>query len=264
MQTYHITDIVNTPAHTSLHVGIFEETPDPEGIEWPHRHSYYAIVWFCEGSGFNTIDFEAFQILPYRLFLMNPHQVHNWEYSTDTKGFFAGFTPALAKELHITFSMPYVDIPQEDTLFIRTIFTKLQQETDTQRQYIALSYLFSLIEKQMSPQREALPSLVKQYQQLLSQHLGNRISIQQYAEWLQISAETLNVLCKSHTGLSAKQLALSVTLTEAQRLLLYTSLTINEIAYRLSFDDPSYFTRLFREKTNLTPSAFREKYRTNL
>ncbi|GJH39992.1 hypothetical protein RCZ04_05420 [Capnocytophaga sp. HP1101] len=32
MQTYHITDILSTPAHTSLHVGIFEETPDPEGM----------------------------------------------------------------------------------------------------------------------------------------------------------------------------------------------------------------------------------------
>ena len=102
--------------------------------------------------------------------------------------------------------------------------------------------------------------LVQQYKALLTEELDAHRSVQSYAERLRTTPEILNKECKTHTGLSAKQLQLDTQLTEAKRLLLYTSLTINEIAYRLGFEDSSYFTRIFREKTSLTPSAFQEKY----
>jgi len=40
-------------------------------------------------------------------------------------------------------------------------------------------------------------------------------------------------------------------------VLLTTSLTINETAFRLGFEYPQYFSRLFKRKTGLTPAAFR-------
>ena len=106
--------------------------------------------------------------------------------------------------------------------------------------------------------------LVQQYKALLTEELDKHLSVQAYSERLHTSLDVLNRECKTHTGLSAKQLQLDTQLTEAKRLLLYTTLTINEIAYRLGFEDSSYFTRIFREKTSLTPSAFQEKYLSNL
>lgn len=45
---------------------------------------------------------------------------------------------------------------------------------------------------------------------------------------------------------------------EAQRLLLHSHLNVNQIAYRLGFEDPSYFVKYFRKYTATSPTAFRK------
>jgi transcriptional regulator len=242
-----------------LFVGIFEQTPDPEEIEWAHRHTYYSIVWFTSGKGFNVIDFSAYELLPNRFFTMNPHQVHNWKYSQNAQGFFVLVAPALALELSLHFSTPYTDLPVDDLPFVHTLFSKMQQQTDSKKQTIALQYFISLLENNKG-EIPPLSPLVQQYKALLTEELGKHLSMQAYAERLHTSLDVLNRECKTYTGLSPKQLQIDMQLTEAKRLLLYTSLTINEIAYHLGFEDSSYFSRIFREKTSLAPSAFREEY----
>ncbi|GAB6013341.1 helix-turn-helix domain-containing protein [Viscerimonas tarda] len=54
---------------------------------------------------------------------------------------------------------------------------------------------------------------------------------------------------------------LDIKLTEAKRFLLYSDHNVNEIAFRLGFEDSSYFSRIFKKKTSLTPSDFLKKYR---
>jgi AraC family transcriptional regulator, transcriptional activator of pobA len=48
-------------------------------------------------------------------------------------------------------------------------------------------------------------------------------------------------------------------LTEAKRQLVFTNQPIHEIAYDLTFADPSHFARFFRKQTGTTPQAFRDQ-----
>jgi AraC-like DNA-binding protein len=82
-----------------------------------------------------------------------------------------------------------------------------------------------------------------------------------YADTLHISTAVLNIICQDMSGVSAKQLLLDLKLTEAKRLLLYSKLNINEISFRLGFEDSSYFARIFKKKALLSPSLFQKKYR---
>jgi AraC-like DNA-binding protein len=50
---------------------------------------------------------------------------------------------------------------------------------------------------------------------------------------------------------------LRALIEKAKQLLLSTSLTVNETAFRLGFDYPHYFTRWVKGKTGLTPVSFR-------
>jgi AraC-like DNA-binding protein len=71
----------------------------------------------------------------------------------------------------------------------------------------------------------------------------------------------LNTVCQNLSGVSSKQFLLDLKVTEAKRLLLYSGLNMSEISSQLGFVDSSYFARIFKKKTLLSPTLFREKYR---
>ena len=45
---------------------------------------------------------------------------------------------------------------------------------------------------------------------------------------------------------------------EAQRMLLYSNLHVNQIGYCLGFDDPSYFVKYFKKHALISPVEFRK------
>lgn len=64
MNSYNIKDIVPELKHNvDYYLGIFEDTPDPD-LGWPHRHNFFSLIWFTDGSGINVIDFEEYEIVP--------------------------------------------------------------------------------------------------------------------------------------------------------------------------------------------------------
>jgi len=56
---------------------------------------------------------------------------------------------------------------------------------------------------------------------------------------------------------SATEVLAGFIVSEAKRLLLYTSNTISEIAFKLEFIDASHFIKYFKRTTGQTPQAFR-------
>ena len=94
---------------------------------------------------------------------------------------------------------------------------------------------------------------------LLEEHFRKERLLGFYAEKLAMTPDRLNDIVKRATGVTAGHLIRQRVLTEAKRQLIFTSLAIHEIAYDLSFSDPSHFARFFRQQTGTTPQEFREK-----
>jgi AraC family transcriptional regulator, transcriptional activator of pobA len=94
---------------------------------------------------------------------------------------------------------------------------------------------------------------------LLEQHFRKERLLGFYAEKLAMTPDRLNDIVKRATGVTAGHLIRQRVLTEAKRQLVFTNLAIHEIAYDLTFSDPSHFARFFRKQTGTTPQAFREQ-----
>jgi AraC-like DNA-binding protein len=62
---------------------------------------------------------------------------------------------------------------------------------------------------------------------------------------------------KTITGENASEFIIKRIILEAKRLLIYTDLSNKEISFAINYDDPSYFSRLFRKKVGASPSEFR-------
>jgi AraC family transcriptional regulator, transcriptional activator of pobA len=85
-------------------------------------------------------------------------------------------------------------------------------------------------------------------------------SIEEYATDLSISQGHLARVCQAIAGKSPKDIVTDYFIREAQIALTNVDKSIAQVAYDLRFDDPAYFTRLFKKKTGHSPKSFREKH----
>lgn len=83
-------------------------------------------------------------------------------------------------------------------------------------------------------------------------------TVQYIAGELNISPSYLSSLLAAHTGRSAQQHIHDKLIEKAKEMLSTTDLSISEIAYHLGFGHPQSFTRLFKLKTDISPSMFRQ------
>ena len=103
-----------------------------------------------------------------------------------------------------------------------------------------------------------VPNLIRQYKDMINRNFVIERQVQYYAAQLGITPNYLNILVKKHLGKSALGLINERVILEVKRLLLYPHYTISEVAYRLGFNELSYFSRFFKRNTGITPHAFRE------
>lgn len=104
---------------------------------------------------------------------------------------------------------------------------------------------------------------IRQFHTLVEDHFCQRKPIAFYADGLGVTTAHLNNTCRSQIGKTALEIIHDRLQLEAQRKLIYTSMTINEIAFALGFEDPAYFTRFFTQKFGLAPSRYRADIRSH-
>lgn len=99
--------------------------------------------------------------------------------------------------------------------------------------------------------------LFSRFRAEVEQHYKEQWQVGQYAEALRATPTRLNRLCLKLSGKSAFDIAQDRLMLEACRKLTYLPASIASIAYELGFQDPAYFSRLFKKRMGLTPKAFR-------
>ena len=96
------------------------------------------------------------------------------------------------------------------------------------------------------------------FKQLVHLHVNQEKSLQFYADKLAVSVNYLNRCVSTVYKKSSKQLLMEVAIIHSQLLLLETNKTVSSIAYELDFEDPSYFSRIFKKIVGLSPLAYRK------
>jgi AraC family transcriptional regulator, transcriptional activator of pobA len=84
--------------------------------------------------------------------------------------------------------------------------------------------------------------------------------LSQFAKMLGTTEIKLNELAKLHAGKTAQNVIYGLVASEAKRLLTYGDLSVKEVAYKLGFNDPFYFSNFFKKQTKLSPKLYKEKF----
>jgi AraC family transcriptional activator of pobA len=85
-------------------------------------------------------------------------------------------------------------------------------------------------------------------------------SVKYMATKLSISPKYLSDLLKQETGKTALEHIHISLVIEAKNILLNTDKTVSETAYQLGFENPPYFSRLFKKEVGVTPTEYREQF----
>jgi AraC family transcriptional regulator, transcriptional activator of pobA len=78
---------------------------------------------------------------------------------------------------------------------------------------------------------------------------------------MNLSVYQLNAITKATLSKTCSDLITQQIILEAKRCLLATSHQVNQTAYRLGYEDVSYFIRFFKKQTGYSPEAFRHIYK---
>ena len=85
------------------------------------------------------------------------------------------------------------------------------------------------------------------------------ISVEKLSKTMYISRSQLSRKVLNLTGMSTSDFVMQVRMGKARRLLEDTTIPITEVALKCGFNDPSYFTRMFKKTYDITPSQARKR-----
>jgi AraC family transcriptional activator of pobA len=91
-------------------------------------------------------------------------------------------------------------------------------------------------------------------------HTKGLPTVKLMAEKLNTSTRYLTDLLRQETGKTALDHIHIFLIDEAKNMLRSTDKTIAETAYKLGFENPPYFSRLFKKETGVSPNQYREQF----
>lgn len=130
---------------------------------------------------------------------------------------------------------------------------------------LLLSYCNRFYSRQFISRKMATNDLLSKFESNLNGYFKNNSdlklpTVERLATDLNISSSYLSDMLRNLTGQNTQQHIHEKVIEKAKEVLTTTSMTVSEIAYLLGFDYPQSFSKLFKNKTNLTPSEFRSSF----
>lgn len=284
-----MTDIVtiglSETAETDIPFSIYHlsEAPIWAFTELRRRHTYHLLIWISEGDGANIIDFEEYPLRPGQLHLVAPAQVQYWAVEKPPSGYYLRFTDELfllsGAESFLSRLDLFETADQQQVLnFAPSEAADISHNLDqmaAEFQQRAIGWIESIVARlqllliaAQRQQRRMIPThevqagqlITRQFLKLVQQHAAVEHELSFYANVLGITNGHLSETTKTITGESAARLIRKRLMLEAKRLLVYSELTIAQIAEQLNFADASYFGRFFKRETGQTPRQFRTAF----
>jgi AraC-like DNA-binding protein len=240
----------------------------------PKRSPYFFFMFMLEGRGHHQVDTQKYDLVPDELIFVTPNQLHEQQIIERGSRFLKiGFDESclslLPKQypfLLNTHTKQKISFSPSASLRVKAVFSillELLQDWDTAPELI-LAHLNSLLTEintayfgHSEVSRRTTSSCYAGFQLLVEQRLTDQPGVRQIAETLGINLNGLYKTVKQHSGLSPKDYITKRLILEAQRRLYLTPhLSVKELAFELGFNDPDYFSRLFKKVTGQRVSQF--------
>ncbi len=232
----------------------------------------YQLLYNPEGEGiFQSAHVKPTRLMPGDMFLLFPGEWHTYHPNPEIgwKSYWIGFRGKNMDDRvragFLTPDSPIYHVGYSFTLegLYKRAYEAAVEEAAYSQQLMAgivnhlIGMMYSLERNRELSKNQQQVDMISRARMRIRESLESDLTIQQIAEELGVSYSNLRKLFKEHTGLSPATYQQELRLLRAKELLTTTELSIKEIAYRLNFESPDYFSAKFKAKMGLKPSEVR-------
>jgi AraC-like DNA-binding protein len=255
----------------------------PAYLDDPIRREFFEIVWLQNEEALHEIQHDFQTLKGDWIYLIPPYRVHQLN-KAGKKGVLISFKQELLEDdikeflldvfriFNIQGEFSCLQVNEENSKSLSAVYHLMEEEyqKDTANLTMLKALLKVLLLKliQFKEHHFTLQDLhekrVYEFMMLLEVHYLSERTADFYAEKLGISAKRLNQILKEKLNKTAVQLIHDRVILEAKRQIIHSEITMKEIAFKLGFQDRSYFSRFFKQNTGQTPQEFQSKVKSHV
>jgi AraC-like DNA-binding protein len=238
------------------------------------RLPYYFFLFMLDGSTRYGVDMEQFDIGKHELLFSLPHQTQQLSDTVHGNDYYKlGFDEECLSRLPRLYPFLLNPLSKQKISFSRGAATRLKAifeilvdllSISTTDPELILAYLNSFLTEintsyfgaNGKPANNRLTKYIA-FKVFVENNLTDHPTIKVIAEKLALSPDSLYQIVKHYSGLSPKEFITNRLVQEARRRMHYGEMsTVKELAFELGFNDPDYFSRLFKKVTGKTVVQF--------
>jgi AraC family L-rhamnose operon regulatory protein RhaS len=270
--------------HTPFNIYHFEAGKWMHSV---HKHTYFEIIFILKGKGTHNINGNSFRYEEGDVFLLGPEDFHDFDIADLTEFCFIRFNELFSKNDHGEKDSPWLQI-RKALLYTssQSRGSIVQTKPEKQKLHSLLAILEGEYENHQSPYFEIIrDSLMQSMMVILArnllgqtrtkpilkdsvepvllyirQHIYNpaELTMEHLAAVFHYAPAYISIFFKKQTGESLKQYIIKHKIKLIEGRLLYSQLSLSEIADEFGYTDESHFCKQFRKYTGNTPTEFRK------
>lgn len=257
-------------------------------IDRQYRTDFFEFYFFHRASGFMLLNGERIDLHDDMVLIVAPFQQQEWHVAIEELDytfliFQEEFVYNFISDKFFMYRLLYCYQHDYPTAFAMTsdkmepfviLMNKMKHElhnpiADSYHMIVAYLYEFLLLLNRFYaalfnlPLRLPINNYAFQYKSLLEQHIREKAKVSDYAALMGISRIALNNAVGNEFGVTAKHLLKQRLLQEVKNDILFSGLSVKEIADGLNFSAPNHLMRFFKQQTGKTVNEFIEEVKMN-
>jgi AraC-like DNA-binding protein len=233
----------------------------------------FQIVYITKGQGIFNAGGAAHTVNPGSMLLLLPELRHSYKPVPETGwheywvGFNGSFFIKLVREGILSKERLVFEVGLHEQYL--HIFDRIFEEVRAQRplyQFQAGIGAMTLLGEMLSHERRKeqpnyYQEIVEKAKYLMECNIYGAVNLALIADQIGISVSRLNDIFKTYTSMTPYQYYIHIKILKAEKLLEQPNVSVKEAAFRLGFEDQYYFSRLFKNKTGVTPSRWKYMFK---
>ena len=263
---------------------------------WTHCHDYFQIWYVARGAFRHTVDNQVYQITKGDIFVIPPFTLHSLSISPDQEieiygcEFMPGFVNEKLQDMPVetTFfdvaflehflrremsSQSKISLDSVTEVTVRNVLKEMLIEYERRAPFFQISLkahllvLLSILVRQVNGElvREGFEKSEK-YREIMTkvvgyihEHYHEDLKLNTLCALSNLSRSTFCILFKEWTGKTFNRYVTDLRILQAMLMLKQPELTVTDVCYSTGFNELSYFCRIFKKYTGISPTDFRKQ-----